>query len=117
MSIYGNWMFGPMAPNTGLAAFPAPPLVRNAVPRQATAPIQRPAPAFVWGPNGQKADPSQRAAQVDTSPVGHWLEGAARIGQAYSNAMQERQQQFPSVPGGGSLTLGSILGFNSGGLY
>lgn len=74
---------------------------------------------FYWGSNGQMVDPSQREMQnqVDMSPIGHWTQGAARMGQAYANALQRRQQQFPSVPGGGRLTMGSLFGLNSGGLY
>lgn len=113
----GSWLnqprqqFGPIG--TGL-----PQQMGSVLGTGTPAPAPNPAPQpFVWGANGQMTDPSQRAAQVDTSPIGHWTQGAARMGQAYADALQRRQQQFPSVPGGGSLNLASRFGFNNGGLY
>lgn len=57
---------------------------------------------FLWGSNGEKLTPEQvarRHAQADeklkgvgdTSPVGHWLQGAGRVVNAITGKIQERR--------------------------
>jgi hypothetical protein len=57
---------------------------------------------FTWGPNGQRLTPEQvsmlRALEarkqlqgVDTSPVGHWTQGAARVVDALGGVLRERR--------------------------
>lgn len=58
--------------------------------------------AFQWGAGGAKLTPEEIAMQramlakrrmngVDTSPVAHWTQGAARIADAFGDVMQERR--------------------------
>lgn len=60
------------------------------------------AEAFTWGAGGAKLTPEQLALArallnrkksqgVDTSPVGHWTAGAARIADAFGDVLQERR--------------------------
>jgi hypothetical protein len=57
---------------------------------------------FMWGSNGEKLSPEQIAQRrkiaesllakgSDTSPVGHWTQGAARIVDALSGVIQQRR--------------------------
>lgn len=57
---------------------------------------------FTWGENGSKLTPEQiaiakqllarkKAQGADTSPVGHWTQGAARVADALSDVIQERR--------------------------
>lgn len=58
-------------------------------------------PAFIWGAGGKRMTPEeiQRERQVlealtgrvDTSPVGHWTQGAARVVDALGGVMRERR--------------------------
>ncbi|MDR6955980.1 hypothetical protein J2X65_005367 [Ancylobacter sp. 3268] len=61
-----------------------------------------PSQAFVWGPGGQKLtydelqrmqamEARQAAEAIDTSPVGHWTQGAARVADALAGAMRRSQ--------------------------
>lgn len=58
--------------------------------------------SFIWGPNGQALTPDQverlrersesrLADAIDTSPVGHWTQGAARLVNALGGVMGERR--------------------------
>lgn len=58
--------------------------------------------AFTWGAGGAKVTPEQlaiakqilarrKAQGVDTSPVGHWTAGAARIADALGDVLQEKR--------------------------
>jgi flagellum-specific peptidoglycan hydrolase FlgJ len=58
--------------------------------------------AFTWGAGGAKITPEQlaiakqvlarrKAQGVDTSPVGHWTAGAARIADALGDVLQEKR--------------------------
>ncbi|GAB4063943.1 hypothetical protein KHC28_14280 [Ancylobacter sonchi] len=60
-----------------------------------------PSQAFVWGPGGQaltyeelqrlRAMEAQQEGGIDTSPVGHWTQGAARVVDALAGAMRRGQ--------------------------
>lgn len=58
--------------------------------------------AFLWGNGGQRLTPQEIAAQrqrsqamlangMDTSPVGHWTQGLARVAQAAFGGLQDRR--------------------------
>ncbi len=62
----------------------------------------QPGGAFVWSGGGQRLTPEQMAgrqrmasqnmeAGMDTSPVGHWTEGAARVARALVGGMEQRR--------------------------
>lgn len=67
--------------------------------------MARPAPvldSFIWGAGGEAMTPEQIARQreiaaalsqqgVDTSPVGSWTQGAARVANALAGVMKERR--------------------------
>lgn len=66
--------------------------------------MARPSPieAFIWGENGQAMTPEEIARQRqiaeallagagDTSPVGHWTQGAARVVNAIGGVLKERR--------------------------
>lgn len=87
---------------------------------------------FIWGAGGAKMTPEQIAREreiaealgiVDTSPVGHWLEGAARMANAAVGRIREgranRAEQenatynsdiIASLLGGGSTTPAATTG-------
>lgn len=54
--------------------------------------------SFIWGPGGSKLTPDQiaqlkaieakKSGGIDTSPVGHWTQGAARVADAIAGAFQ-----------------------------
>lgn len=90
--------------------------------------------AFQWGPGGQALTPEQIAMRqrmadalmgqgADTSPIGHWTQGAARMAQAGVGALQKRQ--LDSLPKGFATAPGGPMGFRNpfmtykpgGGLY
>ena len=60
-----------------------------------------PLEAFVWGQGGARKTPEEIArdreiaaalmGQVDTSPVGHWTQGAARVVSALGGVLKERR--------------------------
>lgn len=89
---------------------------------------------FQWGPGGQALSPEELARRrrvadalladgADTSPIGHWTEGAARMAQAGVGALQKRQ--LASLPKGFATAPGGFMGFRNpfmtykpgGGLY
>lgn len=77
-------------------------------------------PRQQWGANGQMTDPRQRAAQVDTSPIGHWTEGAARVANALVGNMQDRRDAsraagFPDIPRSGFGFVNPFTAYTKGG--
>lgn len=71
--------------------------------------------AFVWGSGGRKLSPAEAAREkeiaeallagaIDTSPVGHWLQGAARMGQALSGKIREGRANKASDEGRSAYT-------------
>lgn len=64
--------------------------------------LSNPLEAFVWGAGGARKTPEEIAREreiaaallgqgVDTSPVGHWTQGAARVVNALGGVMKERR--------------------------
>lgn len=79
--------------------------------------------AFVWGSGGRKLSPAEAAREkeiaeallsgaIDTSPVGHWLQGAARMGQALSGKIREGRANKASDEGRSAYTakFNEVLG-------
>jgi len=64
--------------------------------------LQNPPPVFRWGPNGvpltydqialrQALEARREGQAIDTSPVDHWTQGAARVVDALGGALRERR--------------------------
>lgn len=64
--------------------------------------VANPLESFVWGPNGSRMSPEEIAKQqqiesallargVDTSPVGHWTQGLARVADALAGSFRRGQ--------------------------
>ena len=79
--------------------------------------------SFIWGAQGKKMSPEEVARQravaalltegaVDTSPVGHWSAGAARLVNAFSGVRKERQASAAEEQGrsGAKSVIDALLG-------
>ena len=84
---------------------------------------------FTWGAQGKKMSPEEVARQravaallsqeaIDTSPVGHWSQGAARLVNAFSGVRKERQASAAEEQGrsGAKSVIDALLG-GGGGTY
>jgi hypothetical protein len=84
---------------------------------------------FVWGSGGRKLTPDQIAKQReiaeamiaqsgDTSPVGHWTQGAARVAQALAGVVKERRADSAetSANQSGMAALAAAMGGSGGGM-
>ena len=78
---------------------------------------------FLWGAQGKKMSPEEVARQravaallsqeaIDTSPVGHWSQGAARLVNAFSGVRKERQASAAEEQGrsGAKSVIDALLG-------
>lgn len=78
---------------------------------------------FTWGAQGKKMSPEEVARQravaallsqeaIDTSPVGHWSQGAARLVNAFSGVRKERQASAAEEQGrsGAKSVIDALLG-------
>lgn len=91
--------------------------------------------SFIWGQNGQKLTPEQVARQRemaaalasragDTSPVGHWTAGAARMVDAFGSRRKERMADDAEAAGlasadeaiRGNPIIASLLGGDQAGM-
>lgn len=79
--------------------------------------------SFIWGAQGKKMSPEEVARQravaallsqeaIDTSPVGHWSQGAARLVNAFSGVRKERQASAAEEQGrsGAKSVIDALLG-------
>jgi hypothetical protein len=98
---------------------------------------QQPAQAFTWGAGGARMTPDELAMQqqiamqnqqagMDTSPVGHWAQGLARVAQALVGNVQQgrvnkassanadyEQQILQSLTGGAGNDQGTLAALSS----
>lgn len=78
---------------------------------------------FLWNSQGKKMSPEEVARQravaallsqeaIDTSPVGHWSQGAARLVNAFSGVRKERQASAAEEQGrsGAKSVIDALLG-------
>lgn len=85
-----------------------------------------PAPAFIWGKGGRALTEEEiarerelaeqlKASGVDTSPIGHWTQGAARLAQALVGNMREARADRAAEDNASynSSLLQSLLGGGS----
>lgn len=86
------------------------PRMTAAFPPSACRATQLAAPgSFFWGAGGRMVSPQERKEQSpDFSPGDHWTQGMARVANAMVDSIDQRQQQFQGVPGGGRVSVSGL---------
>lgn len=97
-------------------------IFQSAFPQQGIVEGERPSPlgGFAWGAGGSRLTPDQLALrqkqaladqQVDTSPVGHWTQGLARVANNLAGAFEQRSvdKESQAIEEGRAQSIAALL--------